>query len=81
MSDLVIWARIIQQSPRAFLVLVSSAALTEGEEDSATDLLTAEADTHGRAEACRDALIGQAVDAAERRGHNIVRVHRVESRD
>ena len=79
MSDLVISARIVQQSPRSFLVLVNSAAVNKGEEDSASDLLTAEVDTQGRARECRDALIGQAVEAAQRRGHSVVRVDRTES--
>jgi hypothetical protein len=79
MSDLIISARIIQHGPRAFIVMVSSAAAEPGGEDSASDLLTAEVDTKRRAEECRDALIGQAVEAADRRGHNIVRVDRSEA--
>jgi len=57
--------------------MVSSAAANEGEEDSASDLLTAEARSMSQAESMRDALIGQIVEAAERRGHSVIRVHRV----
>jgi hypothetical protein len=76
MSDLIVWARIVKQGPTSFLVLVSTAAVKDGEEDSATDLRTSEARTKGEAEQMRDALIGQTVEAAERRGHNVVRVRR-----
>jgi len=79
MADLVISARIIQQARRSFLVMVNSSAVKKGDEDSASDLLTAEADTRKRAEECRDALVGQAVEAAERRRHNVVRVDRSEA--
>ena len=77
MSELVIWARIIEQSPTSYLVMVSSAAAHEGDEDSATDLRTSEARTQGEAERMRDALVGQIVEAIERRGHTVVRVSRV----
>jgi hypothetical protein len=76
MSDLIVWARIVRQSPTSFLILVSTAAVKGGEEDSASDLRTSEARTKGEAEQMRDALIGQTVEAAERRGHNVTRVHR-----
>ena len=79
-SDVVVWARVIQQGPNSFLVVVSSAAAHEGDEDSATDLRTAEARTKIEAESMRDALVGQTVEAIESRGHNVVRVHRAESR-
>src|SRR5690349_9534012 len=65
MSDVEISARIIEQSPTSFLVMVTSAAAAEGDEDSATDLRTAEARTRREAERMRDALIGQTVEAIE----------------
>ena len=76
MSDVEISARIIEQSPTSFLVMVTSAAASDGDEDSAADLRTAEARTRREAERMRDALIGQTVEAIERRGHNVVRVKR-----
>ena len=80
MSEVVIWARVIEQAPTSYLVIVSSAAASEGDEDSATDLRTAEASTKGEAERMRDALVGQTVEAIEGRGHNVVRVHRTSLR-
>jgi hypothetical protein len=78
-SDLIISARIIQHGPSTFLVLVSSAAVNRGDEDSASDLLTVEVDSKARAEDCRHSLVDKAVEAAERRGHKVLKVDRSES--
>jgi hypothetical protein len=81
LSDLIIWARIVPAGRTGYLVVVSSAAAREGEEASATDMRTVEARSKGEAENMRDALIGQVVQAIERRGHNVLRVHRINAKE
>jgi hypothetical protein len=71
-ATLVIVARIIEQAPSHFVVVVSS---TGGQR---SDLEMAEANTAEEARRQRDRLIGAVVDRALRRGDSIARVQRLQ---
>lgn len=79
MAKLLVSARIIEQSPEQFLVIVSTSPAEPSDASLTTDLETVEAATREQAEGERRRLISVVIDRLERRGHSVFRVMRTEA--
>lgn len=79
MSELAVFARLVEHSPTHYIVVVSTASTDD--DRTHTDLRLADAPSRAEAEALRKRMVGEVVDRLLRRGDQVSHVRWMESVD